>query len=271
MVTDASSTGFARFAYYIGVPWVQPQAGSINVGLWTAAQSVCSSNWRESNTLLLCVRNPMMQQRLEGRFVVWISDNQCGVAMATHLFLPTRSIEPLAREFRSRLADLNVQSVGVHLPGVLNYFADAPSRAAETLYESMCLAPPCRAWVESLNRPKHIQSVVGVGEGDLRSTIGNITLFVPPPHRRQALLNDAITLAARQPLTTVLVILPHASYAEERWAHFMLRIRHVATMPLSVQLYAKRACASNESWVNSVSVPTRPEGQWALWRVLHLL
>ena len=120
VVTDASSTGFA---YYIGVPWTKPQARSLQVGLWTPAQSVASSNWRECYTLVLCLRDARLCTDLRDAFIVFVSDNACAVAMATHLFSPTTSIQLLASELRSRLVGLGGQSVGVHLPGALNHYA----------------------------------------------------------------------------------------------------------------------------------------------------
>jgi hypothetical protein len=134
VVSDASSSGFA---YYVGVPWIRPGLSTVHVGAWTPAQSVCSSNWRESYTLLLCVRNIMMQSILKDAFVAFISDNQCAVAIATHLYSPTESMKPLARALRELMTSKNAQCVGFHIPGLLNHFADAPSRATGKLYGSL--------------------------------------------------------------------------------------------------------------------------------------
>ena len=62
-------------------------------------------------------------------FVGSISDNQCAVAMATHLHSKSAQIKIVAAQLRAALRDAGASSTGFHLPGVFNEHTDRPSRA----------------------------------------------------------------------------------------------------------------------------------------------
>lgn len=137
---------------------------------------------------------------LAGACIVRVSDNECAVAMATHLYSPTDSIRAVVRELRVTLLGVSAQSAGFNLPGVLNDYADAPSRAAKGLYVSFTVSEAFCAWVHSLKdlANKSVVTVVWVkwaGTNDVPRLAGNIVWFVPPPPTREALLDDALRRA----------------------------------------------------------------------------
>ena len=134
-VSDAASVGHAS---YEGVPWKAPGQASIRLGLWTPEQSTWSSNVRECLTVLKAAY--AMTRKEQKQFVVFISDNQCAVSMATKLYSKAPAIRAIADEMREVLAKQNAVSAGYHLPGVLNVFTDRPSRAGEALYEQATVA-----------------------------------------------------------------------------------------------------------------------------------
>ena len=164
-----------------------------------------------------------------------------------------------------------MQSVGVHIPGVLNHYADEPSRAAEKLYDTLEVAESCCLWVNSLHKPQVVGSVHGVQWGRVANRYrktGNVALFIPPPHTRQAMLHEAVDMAVNRPDATVLVLLPVASYSDERWIPIMSRLKTIAELPASISIYKKRVEATDVSWCEPVAVESRPKGRWLLWRVV---
>ena len=193
--------------------------------------------------------------------------------MATHLFSPTTSIQLLAGELRSRLHNLGGQSVGVHLPGVLNHYADAPSRAGERLYASLSLHVGFLQWIESMFPSRHVLQVIGVkcdrvllAPHRCPVSIAGIVLHVPPPHLRISMVKSALDMAICHTNSLVLLVLPTASYADERWQPYMSQLHKVHDVPSDLRLYSQRATAYDESWCEPIVVETRPKGRWEIWQ-----
>ncbi len=94
IVSDADTVGYA---FFVGVPWIPPQPGSVHLVLWSPEHATWTSNTRESMTLLIATKTVLSSRMSSKRpFLVFVSDNTCAVAMATHLYSSSTAIETVA-------------------------------------------------------------------------------------------------------------------------------------------------------------------------------
>jgi hypothetical protein len=103
----------------------------VHLGLWSPSDSVKSSNWRECMTLVFAAQRLASVHKGGDCFVVFISDNQCAVAMATHLHSRSAQIKTVASQLRAALKDVGASSTGFHLPGVLAMATHLHSRSTQ--------------------------------------------------------------------------------------------------------------------------------------------
>jgi hypothetical protein len=211
IVSDASSTGFA---FYWGEPWQKPQTKSFWAGVWSQAQSLQTSNWRELKTVVLALKCTYFAKALQNAFVVFVSDNATTVAVANWGESKGVSLRTLTKEFRQEVKHRQVDTAGVHLPGKLNVFTDKASRATESWWEKRTSTPP----KELLSQLSTKFSAVTWWQGRrLRVCKTDVAVWWPTPHKREEGINDAIMWKARHGVKTVLIILPQGDFIDLRW------------------------------------------------------
>ena len=134
-------------------------------------------------------------------FVVFISDNQCAVAMATHLHSRSAQIKTVASQLRAALKDVGASSTGFHLPGVLNVYTDRPSRAGEAVYArlrpTIRLVQFARAKLQQLRGTKFTEAH---GTVSFPSSFegGHLWVIVPAPQDREACIRQTLESRFRE-------------------------------------------------------------------------
>jgi hypothetical protein len=168
VVSDAAAAGHVS---YNGLPWQPPAKGSVrDRQAWLMDPRAVYVV--EQHAGVLDGVQPRTQLPAEAltpeapgvlKFVVFFRhcDNQCAVAtyMATQLYSRATTIAPVAARLQKQLELRRINSVAVHLPGVLNVHTDRPSRAGEALYEQAVTSPCLVRWATSTR--KAIQIPVG--------------------------------------------------------------------------------------------------------------
>ena len=61
------------------------------------------------------------------------------------------------------------------------------------------------------------------------------------------MVKSALAMALRHQNAVVLVVLPRASYADERWQPYISQLHKVKDVPSDVRMYSQRATAHDES------------------------
>jgi hypothetical protein len=264
VVSDAASVGYA---FYFGWPWETPGIGSVHLGLWSPSDSVRSSNWRECMTLVYAAQKLTSVHKDGNGFVVFISDNQCAVAMATHLHSRSTQIKAVASQLRAALKDVGASSTGFHLPGVLNVHTDRPSRAGEALYAqgkpSARLIQFARATVQLARRTKFIDAS-GTVSFPTHFNQGHLWVIVPAPHDREACIRQALVSTFKDRLA---LALPEADYSDNRWSPIMSKLSRVASVHPLIPLYEFPLSASHEQWQCDICVSRQQMGAWNIWIV----
>ena len=193
------------------VPWLAPLLASIIIGLWSPEESTWTSNVRECLVLLFAIRY-IRTKYPEGvrLFIVFLSDNACAVAMATHMYSRAKAIDRIAQLLVKECEEVGAASAGVHVPGVLNVYTDRPSRAGEALYEQVKPSLGLQQWVRERLGLK-ATAPVGValpGEEEDRRSRPSVWVVVPKPHTRESELKQAIEIAYKCSPSRVIVVLP---------------------------------------------------------------
>ncbi len=174
------------------------------------------------------------------QFVVFISDNQCAVAMASHLHSRAPQIKQVAAQLRGHLKAAGAQSVGFHLPGVLNVHTDRPSRAGEALYAEMQPHRRLIQWAQVLARSIGIvssNSVEGVMTLPAKPAQGILYVVVPAPHMREACINQAIGWQVHTGSAPVVLALPDADYSDNRWSPIVKRLKRIQVIPIHTEFH----------------------------------
>jgi hypothetical protein len=204
------------------------------------------------------------------QFVVFISDNQCAVAMASHLHSKAPQIRPVAAQLREHLKAAGAQSVGFHLPGVLNVHTDRPSRAGEALYAEMQPHRRLIQWAQVLARSAGITAsngAVGVMALPAKPAHGVLYVVVPAPHTREACINQAIGWRVHTGSVPVVLALPEADYSDNRWSPIVKRLKRITVIPQKIPLFQESRRVSHPLWNNSVFVDSIQVSAWHMWMV----
>jgi hypothetical protein len=265
-VSDAASVGWSA---YEGLPWIPPAKGSVLLGLWSPEESTWTSNMRESLTLLLAARFFLKDDGFPGTtFVVFISDNTCAVAMASHLHSRSVAVSRVAKELRETLVAANAQSFGYHLPGKLNVYTDRPSRAGERLFEQSVISPALLKWAKSLPAFKKCQRALGALPPLVsKQHLNDLFVLFPHPHVRESVIASAIAAVKSVPGLQVALVLPDAAYSDGRWTPLFPFLTKRARVPPSVHHFVSTVSTHDSLWVSSLTLPSQLPGAWWLWGV----
>ena len=143
ITTDASASGFG---FFLGSP-ARPRI--LWAGLWTLAQSVNSSNWREYKavSLALSILSKTSPSSMGRRFILLRTDNTCTKAFVNTFSSKTSSLVPIASTVRRFIVSWAADIAAVHVKGLENTLADTASRLAEDLYRRRCLSVPFLRWM----------------------------------------------------------------------------------------------------------------------------
>jgi hypothetical protein len=204
------------------------------------------------------------------QFVVFISDNQCAVAMASRLHSRAPQIKQVAAQLREHLKAAGAQSTGFHLPGVLNVHTDRPSRAGEALYAEMQPHRRLTQWAQTLAcrvGTSTSDRVLGVTSLPAEPAEGVLYVVVPAPHLREACINQAISWRVYAGLVPVVLVLPDADYSDNRWSPIVKRLKRIALIPWKVPLFQESRRAHHPLWNNSLFVDSAQVGTWHMWMV----
>ncbi len=264
VVSDAASVGYA---FYFGWPWETPSTGSVHLNLWSPSDSVKSSNWRECMTLVYAAKKLESVHKGGNCFVIFISDNQCAVAMATHLHSRSAQIKLIASQLRAALKDAGASSTGFHLPGVLNVHTDRPSRAGEALFAQLRpharLVQYVKAAVQDIRRVSFKEATGTISFPSLFPD-GHLWVIVPAPHDREACIRQALECRSRDRLA---LALPEADYSDNRWSPIVSRLRRIQPIHQSIPLYATPQVASCALWNHDIRIGCGLTGKWDIWMV----
>jgi hypothetical protein len=198
---------------------------------------------------------------------VFITDNTCAAAMASHLYSRSAAIDRVARQLRDTLRLANAQSFGVHLPGKLNIYTDRPSRAGEELYARAVVHPSLFQWARSLSIFRSLRRSLPLS-GSSAPRADCLYLSVPPPHTRESCMAEAIAYATAHPSAQVALLLPDAAYSDGRWTPLFKNLKKVSILPSRIPVYSSAVSVDDSLWVSPLVLPARPSGSWSLWKVL---
>jgi len=98
ITSDASASGGA---FFVGRPWDEPSQVKVYAWLWSPAQSVATSNFRECTAVNRAQH--ILRTTLASKWIVHYTDNATAVSMLYSLSSPAHTIANIAKEVRNRL------------------------------------------------------------------------------------------------------------------------------------------------------------------------
>lgn len=218
-------------------------------GLWTEAQSHCSSNWRELKTMSIALHKVHKIDSLANCAVLGVSDNTATVAYTNKGQGRSESLMSLVREIRNFQIRIGAEVVAVHLPGKRNELADTLSRAGTTLYYERAVKNTVVSAIETrlhkrvthvaVTTLEHIGSrTVIAGESAYqfdqwpRRDAGAV-LWCPSPHQ----VVQTIKFVVARPLTELhVLLLPEVPDAT--WWPLLSRSKRVMKWDANSQLFS---------------------------------
>jgi hypothetical protein len=286
VTSDASSTGGA---FFVGTPFDSADRVAPYAFLWSPTQSCATSNFRECKTI--DISQHWLGQRLRNKFILHFTDNTASVSVTSTWTSPSVSLASIGSSMRTRLTGLAAQAAAVHVPGVQNSLADAPSRAGEALYESMMVSLALIQLVESRFIPHRVVQVLGAhGPAGFPTASGDtltassartgsppgLCLWVPPPHQRESALKRALQSCTQLALTgsTIVMLLPHFDVAVHRWARYFdqaetVRLAWHSSLPPRIAMYSREVTYQQHGWISPpLVIPRMAVGTWHVWVAL---
>jgi hypothetical protein len=274
VTTDASSIGFG---FFIGHP-DNPQSST--AGIWNPAQSIQTSNWRETKTIMLALTT--LLRPVYDAVVLVDSDNTSAISCTNAGHSSSPSLAALAREIAAFATSHRLLLAARHIPGPLNWWADRLSRATGALFVSAVLTVEFVEWVRkhtflpcplvatggcSAPTVTGIPSRGAVDAANLSRaapSLGGFTLWVPTPDCRESCINALVKSAKGSR--------PHALFLPSintghRWAKPLRPFTELAQARASaaLRLYQAQPPFTVAAGVPPVACPTQLLCDWSLW------
>ena len=266
ITSDASSSGFAFFTG----PHQHPQ--NLFAGLWTPAQAILSSNFREAKTIEIA--RSKLKSLTRGKFVLHRTDNACAMVVTNKLASSAGALKPIAATIRSLDRADKSCSAAMHIPGISNVVADFYSRLGEDMWPKVKPHQKLLSWLsKSFDKGR---SWIFSGPDELnrvakRDNTPNL-IILNPLHA----LKSSILLAQARSARALdsIVILPYlpgqddSSGAHHDWVKLLKLIKASPTVIPNIPFFANVIHASIHSTPTiDLFINTTLPGRWYCWRI----
>lgn len=273
ITTDASASGFG---FVIG----DPQRPAFKyAGMFSAEQSMCTSNFRESKTLLLAVLIVIkrLPELITDAFLVFRSDNTTAVSLINKGTSKSKPIRAIGKELFTTADKANVKLAAMHIPGRLNRVADGLSREAEHLYAARRLTAAAQNWLAAIMKSRgmllsDITDVLRPLDGGLvpsnrlrrrkESSVSLVACSVPPPATTEACIKAAAYVRRVGYYAAILLPLSVEGALTHRWRPLLQRqgFVHIGSTPekLVVFEFARMPCPDDSYGSRALELNVKP-------------
>ena len=259
ITSDASSSGFAFFTG----PHHEPR--NLFAGLWSPAQAILSSNFREAKTIEIA--RCKLRQLTKNKFVLHRTDNSCAKVVTNKLASSATALMPIAATLRSCDRADNSVSAAMHISGESNVVSDFYSRIGETMWRSVKIHVRLSEWclkfaLKINNGNWTLSGPSEINRETWRKNQPNL-IILNPLHA----LKSSILLAAERRLNGLytLIILPQLGESHD-WNTLLSAADAKSYHMPSLPFFSHQVDATiNSQPPIKLSIHTNLAGNWNIW------